>query len=188
MYVLSPFSHVWLFATPWTVAPRQLHPWDSPGSFSFSLLSILLILCEVSVFHNQLILLSMDIGFLTHFCCSICGCYEHFCICLLMHIFKYFCWIMSKNEIDGSYYVYICLFSRSGWIIFWSCSTNFHSIFYVIIVCVSSSGKMPVPIFLVFLICKSPFFIIPFAWNKKMYLDINPLSIVCLSFGFWLDK
>lgn len=111
-----------------------------------------------------------------------------FCICLLMHIFKGFFWILSKNEIDGSYYIYICLFSRSGWIIFWSCCTNFHSIFYMIIVCVSSSGKMPVPIFLIFLICKSPFFIIPFAWIKKMYLDINPLSIVCLSFGFWLDK
>ena len=29
--VLSPFSRVWLFATPWTVAPRLLCPWDSPG-------------------------------------------------------------------------------------------------------------------------------------------------------------
>ena len=28
--VLSHFSHVWLFATPWTVAPRLLSPWDSP--------------------------------------------------------------------------------------------------------------------------------------------------------------
>ena len=24
-------SHVWLFATPWAVAPRLLCPWDSPG-------------------------------------------------------------------------------------------------------------------------------------------------------------
>ena len=24
-------SHVWLFSTPWTVAPRLLCPWDSPG-------------------------------------------------------------------------------------------------------------------------------------------------------------
>ena len=24
-------SHVWLFATPWTAAPRLLHPWDFPG-------------------------------------------------------------------------------------------------------------------------------------------------------------
>ena len=24
-------SCVWLFATPWTVAPRLLCPWDSPG-------------------------------------------------------------------------------------------------------------------------------------------------------------
>ena len=28
---LSHFSHVWLFATLWTVAPRLLWPWDSPG-------------------------------------------------------------------------------------------------------------------------------------------------------------
>ena len=27
----SHFSHVWLFATRWTVAPRLLCPWDSPG-------------------------------------------------------------------------------------------------------------------------------------------------------------
>ena len=27
----SHFSHVWLFATLWTVAPRLLCPWDSPG-------------------------------------------------------------------------------------------------------------------------------------------------------------
>ena len=31
MYVLSRFSHVWLFVTPWTVAHRVLCPWDSPG-------------------------------------------------------------------------------------------------------------------------------------------------------------
>ena len=30
-YMLSPFSHVWLFATPWTVAHQVLCPWDSPG-------------------------------------------------------------------------------------------------------------------------------------------------------------
>ena len=29
--VLSHFSHVWLFATPWTVACQFLCPWDSPG-------------------------------------------------------------------------------------------------------------------------------------------------------------
>ena len=29
--VLSDFSHVWLFATPWTIAARLLCPWDSPG-------------------------------------------------------------------------------------------------------------------------------------------------------------
>ena len=27
----SRFSHVWLFATPWAVPTRLLHPWDSPG-------------------------------------------------------------------------------------------------------------------------------------------------------------
>ena len=27
----SHFSHVWLFVTPWTMAPRPLCPWDSPG-------------------------------------------------------------------------------------------------------------------------------------------------------------
>lgn len=111
-----------------------------------------------------------------------------FCTCLLMHIFKDFFWIFSKNEIDGSYYIYIFLFSRSGWIIFWSCGTNFHSIFYMTIVCVSSSGKMLIPVFLIFLIRESPFFIIPFSWIKKMYLDVNPLSIVWLSLSFWLDK
>ena len=31
VYVLSHFSHVQLFATPWTVAARLLCPWDSPG-------------------------------------------------------------------------------------------------------------------------------------------------------------
>ena len=31
LYVLSYFSHVWLFETPWTVASRLLCPWDSPG-------------------------------------------------------------------------------------------------------------------------------------------------------------
>ena len=30
-YVLSCFSHVWLFATPWTVAISLHYPWDSPG-------------------------------------------------------------------------------------------------------------------------------------------------------------
>ena len=30
MHVLSRFSHVWLFATPWTIPPR-LCSWDSPG-------------------------------------------------------------------------------------------------------------------------------------------------------------
>ena len=30
MCVLSRFSHVWLFETPWTVAARPLCPWDSP--------------------------------------------------------------------------------------------------------------------------------------------------------------
>ena len=29
--VFSRFSHVYLFATPWTVAYRLLCPWDSPG-------------------------------------------------------------------------------------------------------------------------------------------------------------
>ena len=29
--VLSRFSHVPVFATPWTVAARFLCPWDSPG-------------------------------------------------------------------------------------------------------------------------------------------------------------
>ena len=29
--VLSHFSRVWLFATPWTVATSLLCPWDSPG-------------------------------------------------------------------------------------------------------------------------------------------------------------
>ena len=29
--MLSCSSHVWLFATPWTVAHRLLCPWDSPG-------------------------------------------------------------------------------------------------------------------------------------------------------------
>ena len=29
--VLSRFSHVQLFATPWTVAHRFLFPWDPPG-------------------------------------------------------------------------------------------------------------------------------------------------------------
>ena len=28
---LKSLSHVRLFATPWTVAPRLLHPWDFPG-------------------------------------------------------------------------------------------------------------------------------------------------------------
>ena len=27
----SPFSRVWLFATSWTISPRLLCPWDSPG-------------------------------------------------------------------------------------------------------------------------------------------------------------
>ena len=31
LQVLSHFSHVRLFMTPWTVAPRLLCPWDSPG-------------------------------------------------------------------------------------------------------------------------------------------------------------
>ena len=31
MCLLSCFSHVWLIVTPWTVAHRLLHPWDSPG-------------------------------------------------------------------------------------------------------------------------------------------------------------
>ena len=31
MCMLSHFSHVQLFATPWTIAPRLLCPWDSPG-------------------------------------------------------------------------------------------------------------------------------------------------------------
>ena len=31
MCVLSHFSRVWFFATPWTVAARLLCPWDSPG-------------------------------------------------------------------------------------------------------------------------------------------------------------
>ena len=29
--ILSRFSHVQLFATPWTVTTRLLGPWDSPG-------------------------------------------------------------------------------------------------------------------------------------------------------------
>ena len=29
--MLSRFSHVRLFATPWTVPARLLCPWDSPG-------------------------------------------------------------------------------------------------------------------------------------------------------------
>ena len=29
--VLSCFSHVWLFVTPWTIATGLLCPWDSPG-------------------------------------------------------------------------------------------------------------------------------------------------------------
>ena len=29
--IFSHFSCVWLFATPWTVAPRLLGSWDSPG-------------------------------------------------------------------------------------------------------------------------------------------------------------
>ena len=29
--MLSCFSHVWLFVTPWTVVARLLCPWDSPG-------------------------------------------------------------------------------------------------------------------------------------------------------------
>ena len=24
-------SHIWVFVTPWTIAPRLLRPWDSPG-------------------------------------------------------------------------------------------------------------------------------------------------------------
>ena len=29
--VVSSFSHVWLFQTPWTIAARLLLPWDFPG-------------------------------------------------------------------------------------------------------------------------------------------------------------
>ena len=29
--MLSRFSHVWLFVTPWTIDTRLLCPWDSPG-------------------------------------------------------------------------------------------------------------------------------------------------------------
>ena len=31
VYMLNPFSHVWLFVTLWTIHARLLCPWDSPG-------------------------------------------------------------------------------------------------------------------------------------------------------------
>ena len=45
--VLSRFSCVWLFATPWTIAHQAPRPWDSPGKNTG--MDCQALLCEITV-------------------------------------------------------------------------------------------------------------------------------------------